>query len=136
MARTGTGGVVNLTQLAHPASFVVEWQHLSDVLTTFRREGTHLALVMDEYSQVEGLLTLEDVLEELVGEIQDAYDRPAAAQPIVRREDGSWLVQGTESYDRVREVTGAPPVPASERGLYTTLAGLLMSRLGRIPAVG
>src|SRR5258708_38390665 len=91
---------------------------------------------MDEYSQVEGLLTLEDVLEELVGEIQDAYDRPAAAQPIVRREDRSWLVQGTESYDRVREGTGAPPVPAPERGLYTTPAGLVMTRRRRIPAAG
>jgi putative hemolysin len=114
---------------------VLEQHHLSDVLTTFRREGTHLALVVDEYGQVVGLLTLEDVLEELAGEIQDEYDVVEEA-PIVRRPNGRWLVAGTEPYERVREVVGLPPIPRAERGQYTTLPGLLMLRLGRVPRVG
>ncbi|HEU5369252.1 MAG TPA: transporter associated domain-containing protein, partial [Ktedonobacterales bacterium] len=55
---------------------------------------------------------------------------------IVRREDGSWLVDGKEAYERVREKVGLPPVPPQERGLYTSLAGLLLARLGHIPTVG
>lgn len=124
-----------LAALVRPATFVLEQHHLSDVLTTFRRERAHLALVVDEYGQVVGLLTLEDVLEELVGEIQDEYD-VGEAVPIIQRADGSWLVAGTEAYDHVREVAGLPPLPAAERGQFNTLPGLLMLRLGRVPRVG
>jgi putative hemolysin len=61
----------DLRKLAHEPFFISEYQHIDDLLTTFRRKGIHLAIVIDEYSQVTGLATLEDVLEELVGEIQD-----------------------------------------------------------------
>jgi putative hemolysin len=124
-----------LRDLAHPAIFVPEHQHIDDLLAVFRREGEHLALVVDEYGQITGLLTLEDVLEELVGEIEDEYDVPEEPS-MVRREDGSWLVDGKESYERVREKIGLPPVPATEHGLYTSLAGLVLARLGHIPTVG
>jgi putative hemolysin len=125
----------NLRELAHPAIFVPEHQHIDDLMAVFRREGEHLALVVDEYGQITGLLTLEDVLEELVGEIEDEYDVPEEPS-IVRREDGSWLVDGKEAYERVREKVGLPPVPPQERGLYTSLAGLVLARLGHIPTVG
>ncbi|HKT40444.1 MAG TPA: hemolysin family protein [Ktedonobacterales bacterium] len=124
-----------LAALARPATFVLEGSHLSDTLTTFRREGTHLALVVGEYGQIEGLLTLEDVLEELVGEIHDEYDSDEET-PIVQQADGNWLVVGTESYEHVREVVGLPPIPPEERGQYATLAGLVMLRLGRVPQAG
>src|SRR5258708_6479241 len=94
----------------------------------------HLALVSDEYGQVVGLLTLEDVLEELVGEIQDEYDVGEEA-PIVQRGDGSWLVAGTETYEHVREAVGLPPIPQADRGQCATLPGLVMLRLGRLPRV-
>lgn len=93
------------------------------------------ALVVDEYGQVVGLLTLEDVLEELVSEIQDEYD-VGEEVPIAQRPDGSWLVNGTEAYEHVREVVGLPPFPSTERGQYTTLSSLLMLRLGWVPKVG
>ncbi|HEU5368158.1 MAG TPA: hemolysin family protein [Ktedonobacterales bacterium] len=125
----------NLRDLAHPAIFVPEHQHIDDLMAVFRREGEHLALVVDEYGQITGLLTLEDVLEELVGEIEDEYDIPEEPS-IVRREDGSWLVDGKEAYERVREKVGLPAVPPEERGLYTSLAGLVLARLGHIPTVG
>jgi magnesium and cobalt exporter, CNNM family len=134
-AGTGEPGALTLAALARPAAFVLERSHLSDVLTTFRKERAHLALVSDEYGQVVGLLTLEDVLEELVGEIQDEYDVGEEA-PIVQRADASWLVLGTETYEHVREAVGLPPIPPAERGQYATLPGLVMLRLGRLPRVG
>ena len=118
-----------------PASFVLESQHLDDVLALLRREGTHMAFVVDEYGQVAGLLTLEDVLEEIVGEIHDEYDTGEDI-PIRRREDGVWVVAGSESYENVRAATGLPEIPEDERGQYATLPGLLMLRLGRVPRVG
>jgi putative hemolysin len=118
-----------------PASFVLESQHLDDVLALLRREGTHMAFVVDEYGQVAGLLTLEDVLEEIVGEIHDEYDTGEDI-PIRRREDGVWVVAGSESYENVRAATGLPEIPEDERGQYATLPGLLMLRLGRVPRIG
>jgi putative hemolysin len=109
---------------------------LSDALDVFRRENTQLALAVDEYGQTTGLITVEDVLEELVGEIHDEYDVDEDA-PIIAREDGTWLVDGAETYDHVREVIpDLPTVAANERSLYTTVGGLLAVRLDRIPRAG
>lgn len=125
----------DLRSLIYPALFVPEHQPINDLLTIFRQKGAHLALVIDAYGQVSGLLTLEDVLEELVGEIQDEYDMPEDL-PLVQRADGSWLADGAESYETVQETVGLPPIPPEERGLYTTLAGVVLARLGHIPRVG
>ena len=125
----------SIETLMRPASFVLESHHLDAVLTTFRREGTHMAFVVDEYGQVVGLVTLEDVLEEIVGEIQDEYDVGEAA-PIAQRPDGVWVVAGTEAYENARAAIGLPEIPEDERGQYSTLPGLLMLRMGRVPRVG
>lgn len=124
-----------IERLVRPASFVLESQHLGDVLAIFRREGAHLALVVDEYGQVAGIVTLEDVLEEIVGDIQDEYD-VGEDIPIRKRTDGVWIVNGSESYENVRAAIGLPEIPDDERGQYSTLPGLLMLRLGRLPRVG
>ncbi len=124
-----------LRELAHPAIFVPEHQHINDLLAVFRREGEHLALVVDEYGQISGLLTMEDVLEELVGEIEDEYDVPEEPD-MIQREDGSWLIDGKVAYETVREKVGLPEIPHDERGLYTSLAGFVLARLGHIPKVG
>jgi putative hemolysin len=125
-----------IAPLLRPATFVPERLALSDTLDVFRRENTQLALAADEYGQTTGLITLEDVLEELVGEIHDEYDVDEDA-PIIAREDGTWLVDGAETYDHVREaIADLPPVPPAERGLYTTLGGLMALRLDRIPRAG
>jgi magnesium and cobalt exporter, CNNM family len=126
----------SLEALFRPATFALERLALSDVLDVFRRENTQLALAVDEYGQTTGLITLEDVLEELVGEIHDEYDTDEDA-PIIAREDGTWLVDGAEAYDHVREaIPDLPPVPPDERGRYTTFSGLLALRLDRIPRAG
>jgi len=135
VAATDSTAPQTVETLVRPASFVLETQHLDDVLTIFRREGNHLALVVDEYGQVAGLVTMEDVLEEIVGEIQDEYD-VGDDIPVRQRTDGVWVVDGSESYENVRPIVGLPEIPDEERGQYTTLPGLLMLRLGRVPKVG
>lgn len=128
---------IDLTTIARPAFFVSEYQHADDLLTTFRREGTHMAIVLDEYSQVIGLVTLEDMLEELVGEIQDEYDTPED-NAFIRRPDGTWLVDAMEAYDTVWHTIGLEELPQEEEENhdYHTLAGLILSHLGRIPNPG
>ncbi len=125
----------NLLRFVRPPVYVVEHQRIADLLSAFRQQRVHLALVVDEYGQVAGLITLEDVLEELVGEIQDEYDTMEDTA-FVQREDGSWLVDGMESYETVRERTGLPPRSPEEQAEYTSLAGLLLTHLDRIPTVG
>lgn len=94
-----------------------------------------LALVLNEFSQVIGLVTLEDLMEELVGEIQSEY-QVRDEQAFVQREDGSWLVDGMVALDDVWERIGIP-TPSSEKPRnYTTLAELILAYLGHIPAVG
>ncbi|HEY4036963.1 MAG TPA: hemolysin family protein [Ktedonobacteraceae bacterium] len=126
---------VDLRAIARPPFFISEYQHVDDLLTTFRRKGIHIAIVIDEYSQVSGLVTLEDVLEELVGEIQDEYDVPAN-NAIVQREDGSWLVDGMTDHELVREKIGMHPQPENERSDYHTLAGMILKHVGHIPKIG
>lgn len=126
---------VDLRAIARPPFFISEYQHVDDLLTTFRGKGIHIAIVIDEYSQVIGLVTLEDVLEELVGEIQDEYDVPLD-NAFVQREDGSWLVDGMTDHELVREKIGMPPQPEDERGDYHTLAGLILKHIGHIPKIG
>jgi len=129
------GKEVDLRTMARPPFFISEYQHVDDLLTTFRRKGIHMAIVIDEYSQVAGLITLEDVLEELVGEIQDEYDVPAD-NPIVQREDGSWLVDAMTDPELVREKIGMHPQPENEHSDYHTLAGMILKHIGHIPKLG
>lgn len=124
----------DLKKLARPPFFVTAYQHVDDLLTTFRRKGIHMAIVIDEYSQIVGLLTLEDVLEELVGEIQDEYDEPEH-NSFVSRADGSWLVDAMVPQEEVREKLGLPENNEEDRG-YRTLAGMILAYMGRIPKVG
>jgi putative hemolysin len=125
----------NIMQLLRPVTFVLDSQHIDDVLTMFRRQGTHLGMVIDEYGQVDGLVTLEDLLEELVGEIRDEYDQ-SEDPPFVKREDGSWLVDAMQAYDTVQQRLGLSDDLELPDAGFTTLAGLIMARLNRIPRVG
>lgn len=126
---------VDLVKLARPPFFIFEYQYVDDLLNIFRRKGVHLAIVIDEYSQVTGLVTLEDVLEELVGEIQDEYDEPEEVD-FTQREDGSWLINAIVDQQRAREKLGMPKVPEEAHPNYKTLAGMILTHMGRIPSVG
>ncbi len=113
-------------------AFVVpETADLSDLLSRFRQLGTHLAVVVDEYGGTAGILTLEDVLEELVGEIDDEYDpAPAALSRVLPA--GIHELPGTLHLDEVAEACGLE-LPD---GPYETLAGFVLAALGRIPEPG
>ena len=110
---------------------VPETVHLGPLLVGLREQGLQMAVVVDEYGGTSGVVTLEDVVEELVGEVSDEHDRRRA--PAARTADGSWLLPGVLRPDELTETTGLE-VPAE--GPYETLGGLLMFVLGRIPVEG
>lgn len=124
---------IDLKTLVRPAPFVVDSAHVGDVLTQLKQKGTHLAFVLDEYGQIAGLVTMEDLLEEVVGEIRDEYDTEEASA-YVQREDGSWLVDAAEPYDKVKAHVGIPSLEDESR--FSTLAGMVLAELNRVPTVG
>ena len=120
-----------VASLMQPAFVVPETRDLTDLLADLQRVGTLLAVVVDEHGGTAGIITLEDILEEIVGEIDDEHDRPTQAPTRVERA-GEWLLDGTLHGDEVYEACGF----AVPEGHYETLAGFVLDRLGRIPDVG
>jgi putative hemolysin len=103
-------------------------------LEIFKQRGEPMALVVDEYGDFEGIVTLDDILQSLVGDI--AAPGAEGTPAVVRRDDGSWLVDGMMAIDEVKDLTGLPQIPGAESGDFHTLGGFLMARVNRIPAVG
>ena len=105
------------------------------LLETFKKHRQHFALVVDEYGQLQGLVTINDALEMLVGDIMTIQD--VVRSDIVRREDGSWLVEGSVAPEQFRTALAIDdPLPDEEDATYHTLSGLAMLQLGRVPQVG
>lgn len=128
------GWAIDLRKLLRPALFIPETLPLDRLLKLFQDEHTQLALVLDEYGGMEGMITLEDVVQELVGEIRDEHHRDVQ-QAVVQREDGTWLVDGRVSIDDLIERLQLKVVLPDERD-YSTVAGLILDELGSIPSVG
>jgi putative hemolysin len=105
------------------------------VLNQFKVSGTHIALVLDEYGSFEGLVTLNDFMEAIIGEMSTGGGAMEAPQ-VVRREDGSWLVDGQLAVDELKELLGVQELYEESRGDYQTLAGMVLTILGRIPETG
>ena len=126
------GWPIELRKIMHRALFVPETMPLDRLLELFQKEKNQLAIVLDEYGGTEGLVTLEDVLEELVGEIHDEH-RHEASQ-FVQREDGSWLVDGSAGVEDLAEKLGIK-LDAVPRD-YSTVSGIVLAELERIPAAG
>jgi putative hemolysin len=122
---------VVLRKILHPVHFVPETKKVGQLLRELQKRRTHLALVIDEHGSVTGLVTLEDLIEEIVGEIQDEYDWEE--RPVERLRDGSLVVEGTVSAADLRG-TYAIPIPESEE--FQTVAGFMLERLGSIPKGG
>ena len=114
-----------------PAFVVPETRDLADLLADLRRMGSHLAVVVDEHGGTAGIITLEDVLEEIVGEIDDEHDRPTPQLTVIQR-PGEWLLDGSLHRDEVFDACGF----RMPEGDYETLAGFVLAELGRIPGVG
>ncbi len=124
-----------LSQLMHTPLFVPENSRAAALLPTFRNQQRHLALAVGELGGVEGLVTLEDVLEEIVGEISDEPDVQQDAA-IIQRADGSFLAEGTLPIDRLKDLLHVEALPNEEDYRYDTLAGFVLSLLGQIPRSG
>ncbi|MGF1471665.1 MAG: hemolysin family protein [Rubrobacteraceae bacterium] len=114
--------------------FVPESLYALQALESFRETGQHIALVADEYGELEGVVTLNDVLEALVG-VLPSLDEPAGDSEAVRREDGSWLLDGALPINRFKEILDIKELPGERTGNYQTLAGFVMTYLKRLPAV-
>jgi putative hemolysin len=121
---------VDIEQIVRPAHMVPETKDLAALLTEFRRTNQHLAIVIDEYGSTEGIVTLEDLLEEIVGEIEDEFDLPD--ETVERIDDNTVRIDGTFPIDDFNERF---EVDLPEDG-YHTVAGFVFGRLGRAAAPG
>jgi magnesium and cobalt exporter, CNNM family len=122
---------VVLRKILHPVHFVPETKKVGELLKELQKRRTHLALVIDEHGSLVGLVTLEDLLEEIVGEIQDEYDWEE--RPVEKLRDGSLVVDGTLSAAELRQKYDIP-IPESED--FNTVAGFMLDCLGAVPRGG
>ncbi|WP_445144412.1 hemolysin family protein [Dyella sp. Tek66A03] len=122
-------------QLSKPL-YVPATARALDLLEEFRDAETQLALVVDEYGDIVGLVTLNDLLAAIVGATQLGSSGSEETQLIVQREDGSWLVDGSLSTDDLRELLHVDALPGEEEHEYRTAAGMVMAALGHIPQTG
>lgn len=128
------GRPFDLRAATKPALYIPETAPALKALEIFRETGKPIALIVDEYGDFQGLVTLEDVLEALVGELQapDQEDEPS----VTEREDGSWLVDGLLAIDELKDRIKLGPLPDEDEATYQTVAGLAMAELRRIPKAG
>ena len=120
-----SGGEIKLKDLLKPAFFIPETMFASRALEIFKEKGTEILLVIDEFGGLQGLLTINDILEEIVGQVE--IDEPQATQ----RQDGSWLLDGMLEVDEFKEIFSLPGLPHEDE--YETLSGFVMMSLGRVP---
>jgi putative hemolysin len=132
LARSFRGEALDLTVGLRQPVFVPESTRGLKVLELFKQTITHMALVVDEYGVIQGLVTLNDIMSEIVGDVPstDGQDQPQAVQ----REDGSWLLDGMLPVEEFLELFGMEEWQSDERGSYQTLGGFVITHLGRIPA--
>jgi putative hemolysin len=128
------GELADLKACLVPPVFIPEKTPALAVLELFKATEPHLVIVIDEYGGVQGLLTIRDILEAIVGDFQ-VKGRQEVGQ-IFRREDGSWLVDGMLPVDEFMEAFQVSGMPDHNRGYYETIGGFAMSQLGKIPATG
>jgi putative hemolysin len=128
--RPGTLMTGPITSFIRPAHFVPETKRVPDLLKEFQRKRIQSAIVVDEYGGTAGLVTVEDLLEEIVGEIRDEYD--TEAERVVDEGQGKYLLSGSV---HVEEMANLMKVNIEGHG-FETVGGYLLSRLGRVPAVG
>lgn len=129
------GWEIELRKLLHPALFVPENMTLDRLLELFQEKHNQLAIVLNEYGGTEGMVTLEDVVEEIVGEMRDEHRRHDE-QKFIQRDDKSWLLDGTISVaDMIDRLELSSDASWEGRG-FSTIAGLILDRLGHIPSIG
>ena len=131
LAQTLRGDTPDFKSELQPAVFVPESLTGMELLEHFKSSGTQMAFVIDEYGEIQGLITLQDLIEAIAGEFKpDDHDDAWAIQ----RQDGSWLLDGIIPVPELKDTLGLVSVPEEDKGRYNTLSGMLMLLMGRIPA--
>ncbi|MGH7456177.1 MAG: hemolysin family protein, partial [bacterium] len=132
LAPSLAGQGLDLKRLLRQPLYVPESMRALKVLELFKQTRTHIALVIDEYGSIQGLITLNDILEAIVGDIPSS-DMPNEPL-IVKREDGSWLIDGTLPVEEFKKNFQLAELPHEEMGEYQTLGGFVMMYMERIPS--
>jgi len=131
---------LNIRALLRPAVFVPESKGLNDLLREFRGNRNHLAVVIDEFGRVAGLITIEDVLEQIVGEIEDEFDIAEEEGDIFALADRTYRVSGDTPVEKVDEFFGVDLVPPQDRDeddhRFETIGGLIAHAMGHVPKRG
>lgn len=127
-------GTIDLKAVIKPPLFVPENMRVVQLLEIFKKTPNHIALVTNEYGGIQGMITLHDVLESIVGDVQTTSILPETQ--IVQRKDGSWLVDGMLPIDEFKDQFDVDKLPDEAKGIYRTLGGFCMHQLGSIPSVG
>jgi putative hemolysin len=117
-----------------PPLVVPQTVHVVQLLESFKKTGKHLALVADEFGSVQGLVTLIDVMEAIVGDLPEPGDRQLP--DAIQRDDGSWLVDAALNIEALRRRFELPALPGEEDGDFETLGGFMLDRFGHIPRAG
>jgi putative hemolysin len=133
-ARRVDGLPVDLQAVVRMPLLVPESMPALKVLELFRTTGTHLGIVIDEYGSVQGLVTIIDLMEALVGALPERGEHDE--RHVVQRNDGSWLLDGTLTVDEFQHILNIAALPAEQEGEYQTLGGFVMAHLARIPRSG
>jgi putative hemolysin len=133
LVHTLAGQPIDLTALMQEPLFVPRTISALELLDSFKMSNKHLALVVDEYGGIEGLLTHHDILEAIAGAIP--IGEKAVDAKAVRRHDGSWLLDGMLSVDDFKEIFNVETLPGEKRDAYQTLGGFIFTQMGRVPAV-
>lgn len=127
------GQLPDFTVNLHPCLYVPETLTGMELLEQFRENQMHMAFVIDEYGEIEGMVTLQDVLEAVTGEFTPRNAEDAWA---VQRQDGSWLLDGTIPIPEMKDRLELKSAPEEEKGRYHTLSGMVMLLLGKVPSTG
>jgi magnesium and cobalt transporter len=127
---------LNIRALLRPPVFVPETKALNDLLREFRGNRNHLAIVIDEFGRVAGLITIEDVLEQIVGEIEDEFDIDEDEGDIFGLADRTYRVSGDTSIERVAEAFGVTLAPTDAQQDFDTIGGLIAHEMGHVPKRG
>jgi putative hemolysin len=133
LAQGVAGRPIDLRSVLRPAIFVPESMPALEVVQRFKAQHSKMAVVIDEFGGVEGLVTVDDILGAIVGDIPEAGDEEEPS--VVQREDGSWLMDGMFALDDFQELFDLRSLPESTEG-YQTVGGLVMAVLGHIPTPG
>lgn len=134
LAQSLDGRPLVLKEVIRQPLFIPESTPALEVVDKLKETGTHIALVIDEYGGLEGMVTLDDIFEAIIGELPNSDEVPEVEE--VERDDGTWLIDGMYAVDEFKEKFDLDELPDEEEGYYQTLGGFVMRMLQKIPSTG